>query len=135
MKTWCDSWSECVYACVCLPRPWKYLPHTRHAYTLKLCPVTQHAFSKSKSSTIRLIVSRNGQRKPGSSHGRIDRFRDDDDDDDAAAAGAAGADGAADAEDDDDAAADFSSILVCGWHGGEHRQRCGIQGVNRVLLD
>eukprot|EP00965_Chrysotila_dentata_P026712 886258-Pleurochrysis_carterae.AAC.3 len=40
-----------------------------HAYTLKLFPVTEHAFSKSKSRTIRLIVSKYGQRNPSSSHG------------------------------------------------------------------
>ena len=47
MKTWCVASRLCVYACVLGPRPWKYLPHTRHAYTLKLLPLIEHAFSKS----------------------------------------------------------------------------------------
>ena len=52
-KTWCDASSACVYACVLGPRPWKYLPHTRHAYTLCGDKDTEQHFSKSKSKTAR----------------------------------------------------------------------------------
>ena len=57
-NTWCDASSACVYACVLGPRPWKYLPHTRHAYTLCGDKDTEQHFSKSKSKTARCTVSR-----------------------------------------------------------------------------
>lgn len=41
--------------------PWKYFPQTRQAYTLLLERDTEQSFSKSKSSTVLSIVSRNGQ--------------------------------------------------------------------------
>lgn len=50
-----------MYACVMVPRPWKYFPQTRQAYTLIRVSETEHSFSKSKSSRFRLIVSKYGQ--------------------------------------------------------------------------
>jgi len=44
-------------------KPWKYFPQTRHAYTLILDRETEHNFSKSKSNTCLLIVSRYGHRR------------------------------------------------------------------------
>ena len=41
--------------------PWKYLPQTRHAYTLLLERDTEQSFSKSKSRTDRSMVSKKGQ--------------------------------------------------------------------------
>ena len=31
---------------MCLPRPWKYFPHTRQAYTLRLFPLTEQALAR-----------------------------------------------------------------------------------------
>lgn len=73
MNTWWPLCTECVKACVALPRPLKYLPHTRHAYTFWSDRLMEHTFSKSKSSSWWLTVSRYGHLRrlaPGASSAR-----------------------------------------------------------------